>query len=170
MKHKKYFYFSKICALLVLFVFASALPDALAQNTPRVYIEAEETTDSASTDIFSARDKENKAKQVDFGSAIAAALVKKNVPVMVVTDPGKAQWIIKSISAQKEDNTAVKVTKIVTAGPLFGGGFTKFEGTIQVVEIESTGVIFAYNVKKGNFQSAAEAFAKHFGDYLKKRR
>ena len=30
-------------------------------------------------------------------------------------------------------------------------------------------VLYAYNVKKGNFQSAAEAFAKHFkDDYLKK--
>jgi hypothetical protein len=32
-------------------------------------------------------------------------------------------------------------------------------------------VLYAYNVKKGNFQSAAEAFAKHFkGDYLEKRK
>ena len=48
----------------------------------------------------------------------------------------------------------------------FGGGFTKFEGTIQVVDNVSSSVLYAYNVKKGNFQSAAEAFAKHFkGDY-----
>jgi hypothetical protein len=51
-----------------------------------------------------------------------------------------------------------------------GGGFTKFEGTIQVVDRESSAVLYAYNVKKGNFQSAAEAFAKHFkNDYLAKR-
>ena len=37
------------------------------------------------------------------------------------------------------------------------------------IDNESSGVLYAYNVKKGNFQSAAEAFAKHFkGDYLKK--
>ena len=30
-------------------------------------------------------------KQVDFGAAIAAALVKKKVPVMVVTDSTKSQ-------------------------------------------------------------------------------
>ena len=52
----------------------------------------------------------------------------------------------------------------------FGGGFTKFEGAIQVIDNESSGVLYAYNVKKGNFQSAAESFAKHFkDDYLKKR-
>ena len=52
---------------------------------------------------------------------------------------------------------------------LFAGSSTKFEGTFQVVDNESSAVIFAYNVKKNNFQSAAEAFAKHFKKgYLKK--
>ena len=33
----------------------------------------------------------------------------------------------------------------------------------------TSAVVYAYNVKKGNFQSAAEAFAKHFkGDDLRK--
>ena len=53
----------------------------------------------------------------------------------------------------------------------FSGGFTKFEGTFQVIDNESTELIYAYNVKKGNFQSAAEAFAEHFkDDYLQKRK
>ena len=40
----------------------------------------------------------------------------------------------------------------------------------RVIDIESSAVLFAYNVKKGNFQSAAEAFAKHLhNDYLKQR-
>ena len=92
MKHGNYLL--KTCVLLVLFVCAFAAPSALAQSTPRVYIEADETVDSASADIFSAKDKENKAKQVDFGSALSAALVKKNTPVVIVTDKSKAQWII----------------------------------------------------------------------------
>jgi len=38
-----------------------------------------------------------------------------------------------------------------------------------VIDNETSGVLYAYSVKKGNFQSAAEAFAKHFkGDYLEK--
>ena len=168
MKHRKHIL--KTCVLLFLFVCASAASSVFAQGNPRVYIEAQATMDSAATDMFSSKDSESKAGQVDFGSAISAALVMKKVPVMVVTDESKAQWVIKSISSQKEDNTVVKATKIVTGGGLFGGGFTKFEGTIQVVDIESTGVLFAYNVKKGNFQSAAEAFAKHFNNYLKRRR
>ena len=145
-----------VLVLLALLAFAST---AFAQS-PRVVIEATETVDGGNS--------QHKAKQIDFGSAIAAALVKKQVPVTVVTDPSKAEWTIKTVSSQKEDSTGTKVAKLLLWG---GGGFTKFEGTIQVVDRESTAVLYAYNVKKGNFQSAAEAFAKHFkNDYLAKRR
>jgi hypothetical protein len=130
----------------------------VAAETPRVFIEASETVDAGNA--------KDKAKQVDFGSAIAAALIKKEVPVTVVTDASKAGWTIKTVSSQKEDSTGTKVAKLAFG---MGGGFTKFEGTIQVVDNESSGVLYAYNVKKGNFQSAAEAFAKHFkDDYLLK--
>ena len=130
----------------------------VAADQPRVYIEANQTVDASNA--------KDKAKHVDFGSAIAAALLKKEVPVLVVTDLSRAQWTIKSVSSQKEDSTGTKVAKLAFG---FGGGFTKFEGTIQVIDNDSSGVLYAYNVKKGNFQSAAEAFAKHFkGDYLKK--
>jgi hypothetical protein len=125
-----------------------------------VYIEAAETVDASNS-----RDK---AKHVDFGAALAAALVKKEVPVTVVTDKTKSSWTIRSISSQREDSTGTKVAKILVWG---GGSFTQFEGTIQVVDNESSAVIYAYNVKKGNFQSAAEAFAKHFkSDYLEKKK
>ena len=130
-----------------------------AAQTPRVFIDAAETVDSGNS-----RDK---AKQVDFGAAISAALFKKKVPVTVVTEQEKADWTIKAISAQKEDSTGTKVAKIA-----FGlwGGFSKFEGAIQVIDAKSSELLYAYNVKKGNFQSAAEAFAKHFNnDFLKKR-
>ena len=135
---------------------------AAAQDKPRVYIEATETVDASNS--------QHKGKQVDFGSALSAALQKKEVPVVVVTDQTKAQWIIKSASSQQEDSTGTKVSKMLFCGALCGG-YTKFEGSIQVVDIESSAVLFAYNVKKGNFQSAAEAFAKHFkDDYLAKRK
>jgi len=115
-----------------------------------------------------ASNAKDKAKQVDFGSALAAAILKKQVPVTVVTDKSKAKWTIQSVSAQKEDSTGTKVTKILAFGA-FAGSFTRFSGTIQVVDNESSAVIYAYSVKKSNFQSAAEAFAKHFkGDYLEK--
>jgi hypothetical protein len=148
---------ARMRVLVIAFALLIATPAAPA-DLPRVYIQSTETVDASNS-----RDK---AKHVDFGSAIAGALLKKEVPVMVVTDPAKAQWTITSVSSQREDSTGTKVAKLAFGG---GGGFTKFEGTIQVVDSESSGVLYAYNVKKGNFQSAAEAFAKHFkDDYLKK--
>jgi hypothetical protein len=147
-----------VALLIVLIVPAGAFAQASRTDLPRVFIESSETVDASNS-----RDK---AKHVDFGSAIVGALNKKEVPVIVVTDRTKAQWTIRSVSSQKEDSTGTKVAKLAFG---FGAGFTKFEGTIQVIDIESSGVLYAYNVKKGNFQSAAEAFAKHFkGDYLKK--
>lgn len=132
---------------------------SVVAQTHRVYVEAAETVDAGNS--------ASKAKQIDFGSAIVAALVKKDVPVTIVTDRDKAEWTIKTISSQREDSTGTKVAKLAFG---MGGGFTKFEGSIQVIDHESSAVLFAYNVKKGNFQSAAEAFAKHFkNDYLSKR-
>lgn len=148
----------KVLVALVVAVLLSSHSYAQASK-PLVYIEAAETVDAGNS--------ANKARQVDFGSAIAAALVKKKVPVTVVTDPSRAEWNIRTVSSQKEDSTGTKIAKLAFG---LGGGFTKFEGTIQVIDRQSTAVLFAYNVKKGNFQSAAEAFAKHFAnDYLKKR-
>ena len=146
--------------LLSVVIAILCVSGAWSVNLPTVYIEAPETVDAGNS--------ENKAKQVDFGVAVAAALVKKKVPVMTVTNPDKSQWTITAISSQREDTTGTKVAKIIFLGP-FGGGFTKFEGTFRVTDNESSAVLFAYNVKKNNFQSAAEAFAKHFKNYLKKR-
>ena len=146
----------------IAFIAATLLTIATVSTaqTPRVFIESTETVDAGNS--------QTKAKQIDFGAAIAAALVKKAVPVTVVTDETKAQWTIKTVSSQKEDSTGTKVAKLAFG---FGGGFSKFEGAIQVIDHESSAILFAYNVKKGNFQSAAEAFAKHFkDDYLSKRR
>ncbi len=143
--------------VLALVLTASA---ASAQTQPRVYIESTETTDASNS--------QHKGKHVDFGSALAAALMKKQVPVLVVTDQAKATHTIKSASSQKEDGTGTKIAKMA----LFGSSnFTQFEGTVQVIDLESSAVVFAYNVKKGNFQSAAEAFAKHYkDDYLAKQK
>jgi len=136
------------------------LPVTAAAQGPLVFIQASETVDAGNS--------QNKAKNIDFGTAIAAALVKKKVPVVVVTDAGKAQWTIRTVSSQKEDSTGTKVAKLAFG---FGGGFTKFEGAIQVIDQYSSAVLYAYNVKKGNFQSAAESFAEHFkDDYLSKQR
>ena len=130
-----------------------------AADRPSVYIMASETKDGSNS--------KDKAKQIDFGAALTAALQKKEVPVTIVTDQRKSKWTIKSVSSQTEDTTGTKIAKMALIGPF--GGYTKFEGSIQVIDNKTSAVLYAYNVKKGNFQSAAEAFAKHLkGDYLDK--
>ncbi len=125
-----------------------------------VFVASDETVDSSNS--------KDKAKRSDFGVALRAALVKKNVPVKVLTDPAKAAFTIRSTSSHREDSTGTKIAKILVFG---GGGFGHFEGSIEVIDNESSTVVFAYNVKKGNYQSAAEAFAKHYkNDYLEKSR
>lgn len=145
---------------------APPTPDAQVAPTPvsripgTVFVASDETVDSSNA--------KDRAKHADFGVALRAALIKKEVPVKVVTDPAKAELLIKSTSSHREDSTATKIAKIAFLG---GGGFGHFEGSIEVIDNESSAVVFAYNVKKGNYQSAAEAFAKHFkNDYLAKKK
>ena len=146
-------------AVAFLLSFVACCASVKAGDLPSVFVHPSQTVDGSN-----ARDK---AKYIDFGASISAALLKRKVPVTVVTDITKAKWEIKSVSSQKEDSTGTKIAKLAFGG---GGGFTKFEGTIQVIDIETSGVLFAYNVKKGDFQSAAEAFAKHLhNDFLKQR-
>ena len=137
---------------MIVFGLASV---ADAKGDFRVFIE-ESVTEDISNEADEAR--------VDFGLAISAALIKKDVPVLVVTDQAKSQATIRSLSTMKEQTTG----RAIVSG-IFGGGGDKFEGTFQVIDNETTAILFAYNVKKNNFQSAAEAFAKHFkNDFLNK--
>src|SRR5690242_7112285 len=106
---------NRLAVMMVLFV---ALIQFVGQlwASPRVYIEP-----SATVDASNAKDK---AKQVDFSSALSAALHKKKTPVTVVTDKAKSNWTIQSMSSQKEDSTGTKVTKIIAFGA-FAGSFTQ---------------------------------------------
>jgi hypothetical protein len=133
---------------------------AVARIPGTVFVVSDETVDSSNA--------KDKAKHTDFGAALRAALFKKEVPVTVVTDPAKAALTIRSTSSHREDSTGTRVAKMAFG---FWGGSGHFEGTIEVLDNESSAVVFAFNVKKGNYQSAAESFAKHFkNDYLEKKK
>jgi hypothetical protein len=122
----------------------------------KLFVEGSETVDASNS--------KNKASYGDFTLAISAALMKKKVPVMVVTDPERADFLVRHTSSAKEDSTGTKIAKIAVLGGLWGS--SKFEASIMVIDKASTGVVFSYNVKKGNFQSAAEAFAKHLNNHI----
>ena len=122
----------------------------------KLFIEGSETVDASNS--------KNKATYGDFTYAITAALAKKKVPVIVVTDIDRADYVVRHTSSAKEDSTGTKVAKIVVLGGLWGS--SKFEASIVVIDKATTGIVFSYNVKKGNFQSAAESFAKNLNNHM----
>jgi len=122
----------------------------------KLFIEGSETVDASNS--------KNKATYGDFTLAITAALAKKKVPVVVVTDVERADFVVRHTSSAKEDSTATKIAKLAVLGGLWGS--SKFEASIMVIDKDSTAVVYSYNVKKGNFQSAAESFAKNLNNNI----
>ena len=97
-----------------------------------------------------------------FDTFLVAALVRKQVPVTVVTDRTKADYEITGVSESE---------KAGWAKMLFMGSANSRElASVKVVEIKSGEVVYGYAVHKGNSfrgkQSAAEACAKHLKERI----
>lgn len=92
-----------------------------------------------------------------FDTYLIAALVKKKVPVTVVTDRSKADYEITGVSESEKAGWAKML--------FMGSDASRELASIKVVEMKSGEVVFGYAVHKGNSargkQSAAEACAKH---------
>jgi hypothetical protein len=130
--------------LLVLFVASLSL----AQSKPTVYLEP----------------------QQGFETYIAAAIEKKGVPVDVVTDKTKAIYILRSAPVEvKSESTGGKIARCLFANCI--GIEDKGNVSVQLIEVGSTKIVWAYSVNKQrsgskNQQSMAEAIAKHFKEFL----
>lgn len=97
-----------------------------------------------------------------FDTFLVAAIVKKQVPVTVVTDKSKADYEISGIAESE---------KAGWAKMLFMGSEQSRElASVKVVELQSGQVVYGYAVHKGNSyrgkQSAAEACAKHLKERI----
>jgi hypothetical protein len=99
----------------------------------------------------------------DFGMALSAAILKKKVPVTVTTDSTKADFYVRTTSEEHRAGGAEKVARI--AFGVFGSGNT-FKATTTVMNKDGD-VVFAYNSKKENFQSAAQNIAKNLNKHIK---
>jgi hypothetical protein len=144
----------KMVALLVVAAFVGTVDAApRIRDGARVFIENGQTVDSSN-----ARDK---AGYGDFGLVLTAALQKKGVPVVVVTDPEKAEYVIRHTSSMSQDSTGTRIAKMAF-GLGFGGRGGTFEGSVNVIERESSAVVFSFTTKKGKAQSGAENFAGKF--------
>jgi hypothetical protein len=119
---------------------------------------------------------------------LAAAIAKKNVPLIVVADKGKADYSITSSVSQKAPvQPAVVINNSLSnvnngsnntqnAGSHGGyprpGSFGQTSASISVIDSRSSQIIFAYSVGKhantNQLQSTAEACAKHLKEFIEK--
>ena len=99
-----------------------------------------------------------------FESYIVAGIMKKKVPVSIVADREKADFEIKGAAESQKAGWA----KIM----FMGNDSTNEEASINVTEIKTGAVVFAYSVHKGNSvrgkQSAGEAIGKHLNEAIGK--
>ena len=88
---------------------------------------------------------------------LAAAMQKKEVPIVMVTDRDRADFELSGVTESEKAGWA----KIV----FWGNASTSEQASIKVVNIKTGTVVFGYNVNKGSSargkQSSAEACAKH---------
>jgi hypothetical protein len=87
--------------------------------------------------------------QGEFAMALGASFIEKKVPVTVVNLREKADFILKAASQDR---------KASTAGKIFGVSRDRYHGTVSIFNQEGI-LVFAYNVKKGTFQDAANSTA-----------
>src|ERR1022692_3966857 len=132
----------------LLLVFASSLSCLGQQARPTVYVDP----------------------QQGFETYLAAAISKKNVPVDVVTDQTKANYVLKAAPVEiKTESTGGKIARCLFA--YCAGIEDKGNVSVQLIETSSSKVLWAYslNKQKGgskNSQSMAEAVAKHLKDFV----
>jgi hypothetical protein len=108
--------------------------------------------------------------QQGFETYLAAAISKKNVPVDVVTDQTKANYVLKAAPVEiKTESTGGKIARCLFA--YCAGIEDKGNVSVQLIATSSTKVMWAYSVAKQrggskNSQSMAEAVAKHLKDFV----
>jgi len=118
---------------------------------------------------------------------LAAAIAKKQVPLIVVIDRTKADYIITSTIRQHSPSQPAVVVNTTTnvnssGNDAWNQGWNQgaqraanrgsTSASISVVDAHSSQIVFAYAVgKAGNtnqIQSAAEASAKHLREFIEK--
>ena len=97
-----------------------------------------------------------------FDTFVIAGIMKKHVPVVVVTSREKADYEITGIAESDKAGWAKML--------FMGSSSSAEQASIKIVEIKSEEVVFGYSVNKGNSvrgkQSAGEACAKHMKESI----
>jgi len=95
---------------------------------------------------------------------LAAAMHKKEVPIVLVTDRAKADFELSGVSESEKAGWA----KIV----FWGNTSSSEQASVKIVNLKTDTVVWGYNVNKGSSargkQSSAEACAKHLKEKIDK--
>ena len=87
----------------------------------------------------------------------AAAIVRKQVPIVLVTDKSKADFELSSVTESERAGWAKMF--------FFGSTASAEQASIKIVNLKTSTIVYGYNVNKSNSargkQSSAEACAKH---------
>jgi len=93
---------------------------------------------------------------------LAAAMHKKEVPIVIVTDKSKADFELSGVTESEKAGWAKTI--------FLGNTNTAEQASIKVVNLKTGTVVFGYNVNKGSSargkQSSAESCAKHLKEKI----
>jgi hypothetical protein len=93
---------------------------------------------------------------------LTAAMIKKEVPVTMVTDREKADFELSAVTESEKAGWAKMLFQ--------KSGASAEQASIQVVNIKTSTIVFGYNVNKSNSargkQSSSEACAKHIKEKI----
>ncbi|MGH9826957.1 MAG: hypothetical protein ACREDR_27330 [Blastocatellia bacterium] len=97
-----------------------------------------------------------------FETYLKAAIEKKEVPLVVVEDRDKADFEISGVANSQKASAAKKI--------ILGSWHSREEASVNVANIKTGEVVFAYSVHKENSahgkKSTAEACAKHLKEKI----
>lgn len=95
---------------------------------------------------------------------LAAAMHKKEVPIIIVTDKAKADFELSGVTESEKAGWAKML--------FWGNTSTAEQASVKMVNLKSGTVVWGYNVNKGSSargkQSSAEACAKHLKEKIEK--
>ncbi len=101
---------------------------------------------------------------------LAAAIIKEKVPLVLVTDKEKAEFVINSsISQAGPSQSAVVVNNIDNQ---MGGYAAQLAAmrvySISLIDTRSSQIVFACSASKGGIKGTAEYCSKHLKQFIEK--
>ena len=93
---------------------------------------------------------------------LSAAIHKKQVPLIIVTDRSKADFELSGVTESEKAGWAKML--------FLGSTSTAEQASIKVINLKTATIVFAYNVNKSNSargkQSSSESCAKHLKEKI----